>query len=483
MIHALLLLVALQQEIPDHPDKLKYPSLKFEVPDAGSLRSTLAKGTVVYAAEDPTLPLVHLQIQFRGGSFHDPKGKEGLADLWAAVLRTGGTKGRDPQALDEELDFLAAEFGISAGELTGSISLSLLAKDLDRGLAILDDVLRFAEFRQEKLDLARAQMLDRIKARNDSTGSIEKREANLLLYGPEHPSNRLATRKSLESITREDLIEFHKRFMAPEGMIVAAAGNFSRADLVKKLDAVFSWESAVGPPADVVIPEPNPTPGVHCFNKDDKNITQGRVTMGHVGIRLDCPDLHAIRIMNYIYGGGGFSSRLTQRVRTDEGLAYDVDSSFQPGIRYVGTFRIQFQSKTESCAFAMQLCLEELKKMQEAAPDAKVVDEAKKFFIDGFPAFFFSTKFKTVQTFATAELNGYPKDYYKVYRETIAAVTPADVQRVAKQYMKPEKLVIVCVGNIGAMVQGDGKHKVTLSDFGPVKNVPLPDPETMERTK
>lgn len=482
-MNAMLFLFLLAQDVPDHPDKLKYPPLKFDVPDPASMRHPLPEGTVIYALEDPALPLVHLQIYFRSGSFNDPAGKEGLADLWAEVLRTGGTKKRTPQALDEELDFLAAELGVSAGDVTSSITLSLLAKDLAQGLEILDDMLRNPEFRQEKLDLARAQFLDRIKARNDSTASIETRESNLLLYGPKHPINRLATRKSLESITREDLVEFHRGHLHPSRFIVAAAGNFRKAELQKSLAAAFSgW---LQPKADlrVVIPEPEPASGVQCFNKDDKNVTQGRVTMGHIGVLVDNPDVQAIRIMNYIYGGGGFSSRLMQRVRTDEGLAYDVRSEYQPGINFVGTFRIRFQSKNESCAFAIQLCLEELRKIQDTPVDPRVVEEAKRFFIDGFPAFFFASKFQTVQTFAVAELNRYPKDYYHTYREKIAAVTPADVQRVAKEYMKPDKLVIICVGNIGQMVQGDGKHKATLSDFGPVKNVPLPDPETLERVK
>ena len=356
-----------------------------------------------------------------------------------------------------------------------------MAKDLDRGLEILEDVLKNPEFRQEKLDLAKAQLLDRIKARNDSTASIEAREAGLLLYGPRHPMNVHATLQSIESITREDLLRFHRDVLEQSSLLIAAAGGFSREALLKKLAAFDGWFQGANERNGIAAHDP--APGVFCFNKDDKNVTQGRVTMAHLGIRLDNPDLHAIRIMNYIYGGGGFSSRLMQRVRTDEGLAYDVRSEFQPGIRYTGTFRIKFQSKNESCAYAMQLCLEELRKMQEKAPDAKVVEEAKKYFIDGFPAFFFASKSKTVQTFAAAELNGYPKDYYQTYREKIAAVRPEDVLRVAKQHMKPDKLVVVCVGNIGVMVKGDGKHSATLSDFGPVKNVPLPNPETLERDK
>lgn len=477
------LLLFLAQEIPDHPDKLQYPPLKFEVPDPDAMRSTLPNGMVVYALEDPAVPLVHLQIYFPGGTFSDPAGKEGLGDMLGSLMHTGGTKTRTPQQLDEELDFLAADLGVGLGDVNGSATLSLLSKDLDRGLEILNDVLRNPEFRQEKIDLYKTQMYVALKARNDSTAAIETREANLLLYGEGHPVNRLPTKASIEAVTREDLIAAHRKIVNPSRMIVAAAGSFKRDELMKKLGATFDrwpWNEKLDRAA---IPDPKiAAPAVYGFNKDEKNITQGRVTLAHIGIRLDHPDLHAIRIMNYIYGGGGFTSRLMQRVRTDEGLAYDVGSQFQPGIAYVGTFRIKFQSKNESCPYAIQLCLEELKKMQEKEPDAKVVEEARKFYLDGFPAFFFSTKFQTVQTFAAAELNGYPKGYYQRYRDEIAKVTPADVLRVAREHMKPEKFVIVAVGNLEAMMKGDGKH-ATLKDFGPVKNMPLPNPETLERTK
>jgi predicted Zn-dependent peptidase len=478
------LLLFFLQEIPDHPDKLKYPAAKFVVPDPGTMREQLRAGPGLYALEDPELPLIHLQVNLRAGSFWDPPGKEGLAAMCGAVMRTGGTKSRAPKDLDEELEFLAAELGISLGEFTGSASLSVLAKDFDKGLEILVEVLRDPDFRQEKIDLYKQQAFQRLKERNDRTEEIEAREANLLLYGPDHPVNRLPTRKSIESITRDDLRDYHRMVFRPGNFLIAASGAFKKSELLAALENAFQgFDVSVPAPKRYAEPAYEPLPGVYCFNKDAKNITQGRITMAHPGIRIDNPDLHAIRVMNYIYGGGGFSSRLMQRVRTEEGLAYDVRSEYQPGIGYLGTFRIRFQSKNDSCPYAMALCLEEMKKIQMEKPTVAVVDAAKKFFIDGFPAFFFSTKFQTVQTFASAELQNYPKDYYQTYREKIEAVTYDDIPRVARKYMKPDRLVIVAVGNIEAMMKGDGTHAPTLASFGPVKNVPLPDPETLERTK
>ncbi len=479
MRRALLLLLALVScsPIPPHPDGLRYRELSFRVPDPAAMRVTLSTGTPAYLLEDASLPIVDLQVFFRAGSFADPRGKEGLAGLMGGMMRVGGTKTLAPEALDEELEFLAAELGISVGDTTGAARLSVLAKDLDRGLAILADVLRNPAFRQEKLDTLKAQALDRMKARNDSADSVEDREANLVFYG-DHPLNRLPTKASVESITREDLAAFHARAFHPAGFLVAAAGAFRKEDLVRKLEAAFAeWPA----PEDPLVAGAPPVaheaaPVISCFRKD---FPQGRVTIGHMGVDVRHPDVHAIRLMSYVLGAGGFSSRLLRKVRVEEGLAYDVHSDFRPGILYPLPFRIEFQSKSETCAWAAKLCLEEVAKMREKGVTEKELADAIRFFVDGFPALFFATKSQTAATYAQAELLGMPEDYYATFRERISRCTTADILRVAREQLKPEKFAWVVVGDIGAIRKGDARAK--LEDLGTVVEVPLADPMTLER--
>jgi zinc protease len=445
------------------------------------MRTVLSTGTPAYLIEDPALPIVDLQVFVRTGSFADPKGREGLADLCASLMRTGGTSTRAPEALDEELDFLAANVAVSMGDVLGTATLSVLAKDLDKGLAILTDVLKNPAFRPERLEVLKAQVLDGLKARNDSTAAIEAREANLLFYG-DFPINRLPTKASVEATTREDLAAFHKAWFHPSRFLVAATGAFKKAELVAKLEAAFrDW----GPAGDAKLAAPKPAPatapGLRCFHKDGKNINQGRVAMGHLGVDVHHPDVQAIRVMSYILGAGGFSSRLMQKVRTEEGLAYDVRSDLRPGLAYPFPFKIVFQSKSESVAYAAKLCLEEIGRMQKDGATEAELAAAKAFFIDAFPGLFFATKQQTAATYAQAELMGLPKDYYASYRAKIAAVTLEDVRRVAREQLRPERFAWVVVGNIPAIKKGDGKHPVTLADLGPVTDVPLADPLTLER--
>jgi len=284
-------------------------------------------------------------------------------------MRTGGTATRDPNTVDEEIDFLAANIGISVEDVSGSATLSILSKDLDKGLAILVDLLRNPGFRQDKLDTAKAQTLDTLKSRNDRTPIIEARESSLLFYGPDYPLNKIATKASIESITRDDLKAFHASWVHPSRFIVAAAGAFKKGELTAKLEAAFKqWPAAEGPaPGPVSAPKVTheAKPAIYCFNKEGRNITQGRVTIGHLGVDVQHPDVQAIRVMSYILGAGGFSSRLMQRVRSQEGLAYDVRSDLRPGYVYPFPFKILFQSKSESCAYAASLCLEEIEKIRK----------------------------------------------------------------------------------------------------------------------
>lgn len=145
LIPALLVLVVAavaSAQIPDRPEKLTYPSLVWNVPNPTPLRAVLPNGVPVYVSEDRMLPLVNVQVLFRGGRYLEPNGKEGVASLVSTVWRTGSAGDLDAAALDEKLDFLAAQLSTNVGDTTGAVSLNLLAKDLDAGLALLMKVLQ-----------------------------------------------------------------------------------------------------------------------------------------------------------------------------------------------------------------------------------------------------------------------------------------------------------------------------------------------------
>ena len=490
MIAAPLLLAALVQAapaaapaspIPDTPDKLVFKPLAYTPPRAADSRVVLKNGMVVYIAEDPTLPLIDLNVTIRTGGYLDPAGKEGLAALTGSLMRNGGTRTLTAEQLDERLDFLAARVGTSIGDTAGTASLNCLAENLDDSLRLFVEILKEPRFQEDRLALAKDQALQEMSRRNDDPEDIERREWNALLYGEGRGPNRFTTDTSIRSVSRDDLLAFHGRYFHPAGMIAAVSGAFSRPEMIRKLEAAFSGWPGARPQVPPVPSEiATAAPGLYRIEKD---VPQGRVSIGLTAVRRDSPDIYALEVMNEILGGSGFVSRITRTVRSNEGLAYSAGSALRFGVYYPGAFRALFQSKSRTVPYATQLVLDEIKKMRDEPVTAEELDTIKRSLIETFPSNF-DSKAKSMAVFAADEYTRRDPAFWATYRDRIRAVTAADVQRVARQYLQPEKLIVLVVGDQKEIDIGDGKHQAALSALAPGGNrvtLPLRDPMTMKR--
>ena len=358
-----------QAAIPERPEKLTYPALSYEPPAPDKVRVILKNGPIAYVVPDRELPLVNIVVYAHTGSYLEPAGKEGLAELTGYLLARGGTKSKTAEALEERLAFLAAQLNSGIGENQGSVGLNLLAKDLDEGLAILREVLTAPRFQDDKITLRKQQMLQSMKERNDESAAIEGREQEFLAFGEDFWANRYSTAASVDSITRADLEQFHQKWFHPGNFVVAASGDFDRDQMVQKLETLFGdWPFKGEAPPSIPTNTTFAATGVYMVNKD---VNQGRVAMMLPGILRDDPDYFAVVIMNDILGGGGFTSRIMSRVRSDEGLAYDAHSSFPGGVYYPLTFTAGFQSKSRTVAYAVSIVLEEMKKIAAASAPAR----------------------------------------------------------------------------------------------------------------
>lgn len=466
-------------EIPPRPEMLAFPPLVFQVPRAEGFRVSFPGNIPGYVAEDKLLPLVTVQVYFRGGRYLEEKGKEGSAELLATVWRTGGAGALSPQELDEALDFLAAQLNTSVGATSASVSLNLLKKDLDRGLQLLFDVLLRPRFDEARLVKAKEDLIADLKRRNDDAADIETREWQRLIYGDEYWLTRLPTKASVDAVTREDLLALHRKIVNPANCVVAVAGDVDRQAVVSKLKAYFEqWKTRPQPVPPVPQPTHKPKPGVFLVHKPDVN--QGRVSIGHLAARRPLPEEFAITVANDILGGGGFTAWMMSRIRSDEGLAYSAYSAYTILDSYPGTFRAAFQSKSSTCARAAFLTLELVAKLRRGEVREDELTTSKNSFIETLPRSF-ETKLRTVQVFAQDDLWGRPHSYWYSYRENIRKVDGRAVREAAQKLIRPEEFVILVVGNVDEILKGHPDFpEIQLSNLGPMTRLPLRDPLTLQ---
>ena len=472
---------AVAQPIPAHPRDLVFEDLAFEPPDPAAHRYQLSNGVVVYIVPDRTLPLVTVSVVVRTGAYLEPTDKAGVAALTGSQMRAGGAGGLAAAAFDEEAAFLAADLSSSIGDTSGRASVNCLTRDLDASLDLFFDMLRRPRFDPDRLDLARSQVLQQMARRNDSTQSIEVREWRRLLRGSGHFTTIPSTRAGIEAITRDDLVAFHREHYHPGNFLFAVSGDVEPADILARLESrMADWPARERLSTRVPAPDHRIQPGVYVVDKDDVN--QGRVVIGHLATMRDNPDRYALMVMNDILGGGGFTARLLTRIRSDEGLAYSAYSSFGFGTWYPGAFRASFQSRSETVARAAAIVLEEIERIRSEPVTEAELQISKASFIETFSRSF-SSAASTARLFANDEYTGRDPSYLVAYRDRIRGVSGDDVLRVARQYLHPERLVVLVVGDRTIIEAGDPDNPdVTLAGLagGEITGIPLPDPFTME---
>ncbi len=452
-------------QVEDHRD-IKYPKLpERELPRPEV--HTLSNGLQLFMLEDHELPLISVSGLIRTGSHYEPADKAGLAEIVGQVMREGGTTSMDGDSMDDYLESRAAfvETGMSGD--SGSASMNCLKEDFNDVLAVFVDVLRNPAFAEDKLQLAKQQAKTSIARRNDDIGGIAAREFSRLIYGANSPLTQMAEYATVASVTRDDLVAWHKRFYHPNNIMLGIVGDFDGAAMKKKIEAAFAdWPR--GPDAD--LPEiaiAAPEPGVHFIEKSD--VTQAHVRLGHIGIRADNPDYHAVQMMNEIFGGG-FAARLFSNVRSDKGLAYSVSGGVGAGFSRQGVFSVRLSTKSASMAASIDALREEIDSIISAPPTDQEMNLARESILNSF-VFTSTSMSQILGQQLTYAYYGFPADFLERYRRGIETVTKEDVARVAKKYIHPDKLVTLVVGK-------SEDFDRPLSEFGEVQvvNITIPEP-------
>lgn len=448
------------EQIKKDPRKMTFPSLSYQIPK--SERALLDCGMTVYLLRDTELPIISATAMIHTGSVYDPKGLEGLASLTGIVMRSGGASGIRAEALNDELEFMASAVESHIMDDMGTVSLTSLARKFPRTLELFAAVLLKPDFDKKRVDIAKKQLIEAIRRQNDDPKQIADREIERAVYAG-HPLGDISTIKSVTSISSMNMREFHKKFYRPDNMILAVSGDFDKKEMLKLLNKTFgkSTNSQKLQIPEIGQPKLEFKPEV-IYGK--KEVNQSVIRMGHLGVTKDSPDIYALRLLNYILGGG-FTSRLTTEIRTNQGLAYNVGSSFEIGRHFLGNFMAETETKAESTGKAIKLMKEIITGITEKEVTDQELRAAKDYIINSF-MFGFTSPSSIVTQQARLEFYGYKSDYLDRYRDKIEKVTKSDILKAAKKHLKPYALKLVVVGDATKLDE-------QLTKFGNVRQLDL----------
>ena len=450
-------------QVRDYREIKSPPLRQFSMPQPKRIQ--LANGLVIFLQEDRELPLIRGRALIRGGARDIPPSKAGMASIYGQSWRTGGTARQTGDELDQFLEARAARVETGADTDSSSVSLDVLKQDFDAVFPIWLDLLRNPAFRQEKIDLAKTQANTAISRRNDEPGGILAREATRLGYGPDSPYARQPEYATIASITREDLLDFHRRTVHPNNIIVSFIGDFDSAAMERRLRRAFeAWPR--GPQISKPDPAMTPAkPGVYFVSKED--VTQANIAMVHPGTERSNPDYPALVVMNEIFSGG-FSGRLMQTLRSQRGLTYGVGGGVGAPWDYPGLFRLQMATKSETTLESIDALRSEVRRLVNDPVTEAELSLAKESILNAY-VFTMDTREKALNQRVLLEFHGFPPDYFEKYPGLIARVTAEDVQRVARKYVQPDRLAVLVVGN-------ESNFEKPLSSLGTVTAIDITIP-------
>ena len=406
-------------------------------------RSTLSNGAVLLVSEEHHLPMVTLSIAFDAGARRDPKGKEGLAELTARCLRQG-TKQLTATEFDQKVDFMGSSVGVNAGRDYSTAGMTTLKKYQADTLKLLAGILTAPGLRDADIERKRAEQVAEIKAQEEQPGYTAEVAFTKELFGDApygHPDG--GSTESVGKLSADDVRGFYREHYKLGSAVIAVAGDVTADEVKVSLEKELA--GLAGTVAAQLVPSaPEVAPGIH-LKVIDRNVAQANIVLGFGGVARSNPDYYKLQVMNYILGGGGFSSRLMKVVRSQAGLAYSIGSGFEPG-KFPGSFRVALQTKNKSSNQAIDMIVQQMREIQEKPVEDAELDGAKKFLVGSFPL-----KIDRQSAIAgfmlQVELYGLGLDYADKYPKIIDAITKDDVMAVAKKYLHPNAVILVAVAN------------------------------------
>jgi predicted Zn-dependent peptidase len=443
-----------------------FPPLRFHPPAPRQLQ--LSNGIQVFLLEDHSVPMLTVNLVGRMGVANLPD------SLWAAgwvadgLMRTGGTTALSPDSVDKVVDFYALSVGLSTGYENSTAFVGGLSRYRDVMLDLLFDLMRNPRDDTARIRETTAQLEEQWRRRNDQPGSILNRAWNQVMMG-DHPFARtLATPEEARALTPERLQLVQHLLYCPQRFVIGVTGDFVEKDLIAKLESLFRGWRRCGPGLREIPPLHYAVgPKVVLIDRD---VDQSNVRMGQAGgiYVANTPDYFGAQVADFLLGsGGGFNSRLLQRVRSDSGFAYSVFSDWGADTKRERLFGAGAQVRAEKTVAALSLMRDVIGSMGTSPVTDSDVRLAQDNETNSF-VFQFETPAAIVGQQVSYVVDGLPPNWFDLYLRGIQAVTPQQVTGVVQKFLHPDNLVIVVVGKSSAF---DGP----LSRLGPVTTMKVED--------
>ena len=419
-------------------------ALVFSTESANAMKIQSVKspgGIEAWLVEEHALPLVTMQFGFMGGSSQDPAGKPGVANYLTAMLDEGAGPLSSAQ-FQEQQENLAAKMRFEAGRDSFTGTFQTLTENRDKAADLLTLALTKPRFDNDAVERMRGQMLATIQFESKDPEKL----AENAWFGsafPDHPYGLPVggTKASVASVTAADLEAYRSRVFARDNLKVAVVGDIDAATLGALLDKVFGGLAAKAQLTNVEAVNPKTGP---ILKHIDMDIPQSVAHFGQIGMKRKNPDFIAAFILNYIVGGGSFSSRLMEEVREKRGLAYSVYSFIQP-MQRSSVFMGGVATKTDGMDKSLEVIRSVLTHIAAEGPQEEELADAKRY-LTGSYALNFTSSGAIAGQLLGLQLQELPIDYIDTRNAKVDAITMEDVRRVAKSMLQPDQMIVTVVG-------------------------------------
>ncbi len=432
----------------------------------------LANGMRVVAVLHHEQPAVSIRLLVGAGSAQDPRGKGGVANLTASLLDQGTTT-RSAQQIADQIDFIGGDLGTGAATDLSFVNAVVMKDSFQTGMDLVADVVRNPAFAPEEIARQKDQILSSLRVNADDTGYIADVVFDRLVYGF-HPYGLpgSGTEESLGALTREDVQAFHRQYFVPNNMILAIVGDVTSDEAFAAAQRVFGGWPRASLPAAVPVDLPSSARRIVIIDKPDA--VQTSIRAGQLAIARKHPDYMAWDLAVKILGGEG-ANRLHQVLRSQYGLTYGAEANTEAR-KDAGDFVAETDTRTDTTGQALRLMIDEFSRLPRERVGERELSDAKDYLAGSFPL-----TIETPDQIATQVLNvlffDLPIAEIGSFRERVLAVTSDDIQRVARQYVRPDRLSIVLVGNARAFAS-----QLVEMGFGGYEVIPVDQLDLMSPT-